>query len=54
MYVNSSGITTELNSSGSAWTSELVVMFKYLPINIDNDGTHFTVNPSESWNVFCR
>ena len=43
MYVNSSGITTELNSSGSAGLGTGGDV-QISTINIDNDGTHFTVN----------
>jgi hypothetical protein len=43
MYVNSSGITTELNSSGSAGLGTGGDV-QISTINIDNDGAHFTVN----------
>ena len=43
MYVNSAGITTELNSSGSAGLGTGGDV-QLSTINIDNDGTHFTVN----------
>ena len=43
MYVNSSGITTELNSSGSAGLGTGGNV-QISAINIDNDGEHFTVN----------
>ena len=43
MYVNSSGITTELNSSGSVGLGTGGDV-QISTINIDNDGTHFTVN----------
>ena len=43
MFVNSSGITTELNSSGSAGLGTGGDV-QISAINIDTDGTHFTVN----------
>jgi len=43
MYVNSSGITTELNSSGSAGLGTGGDV-QISTININNDGAHFTVN----------
>ena len=43
MYTNSSGITTELNSSGSAGLGTGGNV-QISTINVDSDGTHFTVN----------
>ena len=51
MFVNSSGITTELNSSGAAGLGTGGDV-QISSINVDNDGLHCYSRSSKSWNVF--